>query len=85
MVTPLGCDSCGLAQSIHPLVTRKITKLLSSGITDIGEYKVAYNHWTGLADWTGATLRVPHDSLHIVSTREITSLRTQGFHTKIVS
>ena len=33
----LGCDTCGFAQRMHPLVTQKITKLVSSGITDIGE------------------------------------------------
>ena len=36
---PLGCDACGFAQRIHPLATQKITKLVSSGITDIGEVK----------------------------------------------
>ena len=36
---PLGCDACGFAQRIHPLVTQKITELVSSGITDIGEVK----------------------------------------------
>ena len=36
---PLGCDACGFAQQIHPLVTQKITELVSSGITDIGEVK----------------------------------------------
>ena len=34
---PLGCDAYGLAQQIHPLVTHKITDLVSSEITDIGE------------------------------------------------
>ena len=36
---PLGCDACGFAQRIHPLVTQKITELVSSGITDTGEVK----------------------------------------------
>ena len=35
----LGCDACGFAQRIHPLVTQKITELVSSGITDIGKVK----------------------------------------------
>ena len=34
---PLGCNACGFAQRIHPLVTQKITELVSSGITDTGE------------------------------------------------
>ena len=36
---PLGCDACGFAQRIHPLVTQKITELVSSGITDIAGVK----------------------------------------------
>ena len=27
---PLGCDACGFAQRIHPLVTQKITELVSN-------------------------------------------------------
>ena len=36
---PLGCNACGFGQRIHPLVTQKITELVSSGITDTGEVK----------------------------------------------
>ena len=36
---PLSCNACGFAQRIHPLVTQKITELVSSGITDTGEVK----------------------------------------------
>ena len=39
VVTHLAVMLCGFAQRIHPLVTQKITELVSSGLTDIGEVK----------------------------------------------
>ena len=36
---PLGTDACGFAQRIHPLLTKKISELVASGITDTAEVK----------------------------------------------
>ena len=33
----LCCDACGFVQRIHPLLTQKVTELVSTGITDIEE------------------------------------------------